>query len=124
MHTPVDVTEKALEYAKLSKVDSIISIGGGSTTGLGKAIRIRTRLPRICIPTTYAGSEMKSILSETADRRKTTRSNPRILPATVIYGVDLTMTLPVEMSSTSGVNAIAHASMCICDHTASSEGEN
>ena len=44
MHTPVDVTEKALEYAKLSKANSIISIGGGSTTGLGKAISIRTRL--------------------------------------------------------------------------------
>ncbi|CZR53572.1 probable alcohol dehydrogenase, class IV [Phialocephala subalpina] len=109
MHTPVDVTERALEYAKLSKADSVISIGGGSTTGLGKAISIRTGLPHICIPTTYAGSEMTPILGETADGRKTTRSDPKILPTTVIYDVDLTMTLPVGMSATSGVNAIAHA---------------
>lgn len=109
MHTPTDVTEKALEYAKSVKADSIVSIGGGSTTGLGKAISIRTGLPHICIPTTYAGSEMTPILGETADGQKKTRSDPKILPGTVIYDVDLTMTLPTSLSATSGVNAIAHS---------------
>lgn len=52
MHTPVHVTEEALAYAKDVKADSIVSIGGGSTIGLGKAISIRTGLPHICIPTT------------------------------------------------------------------------
>lgn len=109
MHTPSHITEKALEYAKTTKADSIISIGGGSTIGLGKAISIRTGLPHICIPTTYAGSEMTPILGETQDGKKTTRSDPKILPGTVIYDVDLTMTLPASMSATSGVNAIAHS---------------
>lgn len=109
MHTPTDVTEKALQYAKEIKADAVVSIGGGSTIGLGKAISIRTGLPHICIPTTYAGSEMTPILGETADGVKKTRSDPKILPGTVIYDVDLTMTLPAAMSATSGVNAIAHA---------------
>jgi len=109
MHTPTNITDKALDYAKSSKADSVVSIGGGSTIGLGKAISIRTGLPHICIPTTYAGSEMTPILGETAEGRKTTRSDPKILPGTVIYDVDLTMTLPVALSATSGVNAIAHA---------------
>jgi alcohol dehydrogenase class IV len=109
MHTPTHVTEKALAYAKSINADSIISIGGGSTIGLGKAISIRTGLPHICIPTTYAGSEMTPILGETADGVKKTRSDPKILPGTVIYDVDLTMTLPASMSATSGVNALAHA---------------
>lgn len=109
MHTPSHITEKALEYAKSRKADSVISIGGGSTIGLGKAISIRTGLPHICIPTTYAGSEMTPILGETQDGKKTTRSEPKILPGTVIYDVDLTMTLPASMSATSGVNAIAHS---------------
>jgi alcohol dehydrogenase class IV len=52
---------------------------------------------------------MTPILGETQDGRKTTRSDPKILPGTVIYDVDLTMTLPKELSATSGVNAIAHA---------------
>lgn len=109
MHTPTHVTEKALDYAKEHNADSVISIGGGSTIGLGKALSIRTGLPHICIPTTYAGSEMTPILGETADGVKKTRSDPKILPGTVIYDVDFTMSLPVGMSATSGVNAIAHA---------------
>lgn len=109
MHTPFAITEKALAYAQSTNADSVISFGGGSTIGLGKAISIRTGLPHICIPTTYAGSEMTPILGETVDGRKTTRSSPKILPGTVIYDVDLTMTLPAGMSTTSGVNAIAHS---------------
>ena len=113
MHTPMNITQKAVDYTQSIKADSIISIGGGSTIGLGKAISIRTGLPHICIPTTYAGSEMTPILGETVDGRKSTRSDPKILPATVIYDVDLTLTLPSTLTATSGVNAIAHSSMSI-----------
>ncbi|KAF3933052.1 hypothetical protein ABW20_dc0107301 [Dactylellina cionopaga] len=118
MHTPTHITQKALAYAQSTNSDSIISIGGGSTIGLGKAISIRTGLPHVCIPTTYAGSEMTPILGETEDGRKTTRSDPRILPGTVIYDVDLTMTLPAGLSATSGVNAIAHAVEALYSSTA------
>lgn len=109
MHTPIHITEKALNFAQSKGADSVISIGGGSTIGLGKALSIRTGLPHICIPTTYAGSEMTPILGETADGVKKTRSDKNILPGTVIYDVDLTVSLPPSISATSGVNAIAHA---------------
>ena len=109
MHTPTHVTDEALDYVNKSGADCVISFGGGSTIGLGKAISIRTGLQHISIPTTYAGSEMTPILGETADGRKTTRSDKNILPGTVIYDVDFTMTLPEALSATSGVNAIAHA---------------
>ncbi|XDG05997.1 hypothetical protein ABKA04_005612 [Annulohypoxylon sp. FPYF3050] len=109
MHTPVDVTERALDQIRSSGADSIISIGGGSTVGLGKALSIRTGLFHLTIPTTYAGSEVTPILGETDSGRKTTRSDPKILPSAVVYDVDLTMTLPINLTATSGVNAIAHA---------------
>jgi alcohol dehydrogenase class IV len=109
MHTPINVTEKALSHAKYVKADSVVSIGGGSTIGLGKAISVRTGLPHVCVPTTYAGSEMTSILGESLDGVKKTRSDPGILPSTVLYDVDLTMSLPPGISATSGINAIAHA---------------
>ncbi|GAO52847.1 putative maleylacetate reductase [Saitoella complicata NRRL Y-17804] len=109
MHTPTGVTEKALAYAKDVGADCVVSIGGGSTIGLGKAISVRTGLMHICIPTTYAGSEMTPILGETENGEKKTRTDPKILPGVVIYDVDLTMTLPVSMSCTSGINAVAHA---------------
>jgi maleylacetate reductase len=86
-----------------------VSVGGGSTTGLGKAIALRTDLPQIVVPTTYAGSEATSILGETEAGRKTTQRNRKVLPEVIIYDVDLTLTLPVPLSVTSGINAFAHA---------------
>lgn len=109
MHTPVEVTSKALAQLQSLGADSIVSIGGGSTVGLGKALSIRTGLFHLTIPTTYAGSEVTPILGETDAGRKTTRSDPKILPSTVVYDVDLTLTLPAGLTATSGVNAIAHA---------------
>lgn len=109
MHTPIAITDQALAQAKVTNADCVISVGGGSTIGLGKAISVRTGLPHISIPTTYAGSEMTSILGETIDAVKTTRTDPRIFPGTVIYDVNLTLSLPQTLSATSGVNAIAHA---------------
>ena len=108
-HTPVAVTERAMELVRDLKVDGLISIGGGSTIGLGKAIAWRTDLPQLVIPTTYAGSELTAILGELVDGMKTTRTDPRILPEVVVYDVDLTLTLPVAVSAASGMNAIAHA---------------
>ena len=109
MHTPVEVTEHALQVVKELNVDCTVAIGGGSTIGLGKAIALRTGLPQIAIPTTYAGSEMTPILGETRDGIKATQRTLEVLPETVIYDVDLTLTLPAVMSGTSGINAIAHA---------------
>jgi maleylacetate reductase len=109
MHTPIDVTESALEFAKQTSADGLIALGGGSTTGLGKAIALRTDLPQLVLPTTYAGSEMTNILGETSDGKKKTVRSPKIQPEAVIYDVDLTMSLPPGLSATSGMNAIAHA---------------
>jgi alcohol dehydrogenase class IV len=108
-HTPVEVTEKALAYAGTVGADSVLAIGGGSTVGLGKAIAARTGLPQLALPTTYAGSEMTPILGETEGCRKTTRRLPEVLLKTVVYDVDLTLTLPAAISVVSGINAMAHA---------------
>lgn len=109
MHTPVEVTHAALAVVEDRAANGVVAIGGGSTTGLGKAIAVRTGLPQVVIPTTYAGSEMTPILGETEGGQKTTRSSPDILPETVIYDVELTLGLPAALSGTSGINAIAHA---------------
>jgi maleylacetate reductase len=109
MHTPVEVTERAMEIVRDVQADCLVAIGGGSTTGLGKAIALRTDLTQLVIPTTYAGSEMTPILGETKDGAKTTQRTLKVLPEVVIYDVDLTLTLPPGLSATSGMNAIAHA---------------
>jgi alcohol dehydrogenase class IV/protocatechuate 3,4-dioxygenase beta subunit len=109
MHTPVEVTERARQLAAEQNADCLVSIGGGSATGLGKALAARTGLPQIAVPTTYAGSEVTPVVGETAAGTKTTRSSPDLVPCTVIYDVELTVGLPVGLTVTSGVNAMAHA---------------
>ncbi len=109
MHTPVDVSDRAVARARELGADGVVAVGGGSTVGLGKAIALRTDLPQVAVPTTYAGSEMTTILGETAGGEKRTIRSPKVLPETVIYDVDLTLGLPPALSVTSGMNAIAHA---------------
>ncbi len=108
MHTPVDVTERAVAAYGEAGADCVVSLGGGSTIGLGKAIATRRGADQIAIPTTYAGSEMTDILGETAEGHKTTRRDASIRPETVVYDVDLTLGLPAQMTVTSSLNAIAH----------------
>jgi maleylacetate reductase len=92
-----------------AQADCLVSLGGGSTTGLGKALALRTDLPQVVIPTTYAGSEATPILGQTQHGRKTTIRTTKVLPETIIYDVDLTLSLPARLSVVSGLNAIAYA---------------
>jgi len=109
MHVPIETAREARDEARRLGADCAIAIGGGSTTGLGKAIALDSGLPILAIPTTYAGSEMTPIYGITEAGLKKTGKDPRVLPRTVIYDPELTLTLPVAMSVTSGMNAIAHA---------------
>lgn len=107
-HTPVDVTERALEIVERQGADGIVSIGGGSAIGLGKALALRTGLPQIVVPTTYSGSEMTSVVGQTSGGVKSTFKHPSVRPSTVIYDPTITHTLDLHTSAASGLNAIAH----------------
>jgi len=109
MHVPIESAREARAEAKRLGADCVVAVGGGSTTGLGKAIALESALPILAIPTTYAGSEMTPIYGITEAGLKKTGRDPRVLPKTVIYDPELTVNLPVGLSVTSGINAIAHA---------------
>ncbi|MGX6569086.1 maleylacetate reductase [Cupriavidus necator] len=109
MHVPIDTAREARELALACNADCAIAFGGGSTIGLGKAIALESSIPILAIPTTYAGSEMTPIYGVTEGGVKRTGSDMRVLPRAVIYDPELTLTLPVDLSVTSGINAIAHA---------------
>jgi maleylacetate reductase len=109
MHVPIEVAREAQATARSMGADCAIAIGGGSTIGLGKAIALDSGLPILAIPTTYAGSEMTPIYGLTEGGVKRTGSDAKVLPQTVIYDPELTLTLPVKLSVESGINAIAHA---------------
>jgi maleylacetate reductase len=109
MHVPIETAREARDVARQLGADCAVAVGGGSTTGLGKAIALDSGLPILAIPTTYAGSEMTPIYGITEGGLKKTGKDARVLPRSVIYDPELTLTLPVGLSVTSGLNAIAHA---------------
>jgi len=109
MHVPIEIAREARAEATRLGADCAVAVGGGSTTGLGKAIALESALPILAIPTTYAGSEMTPIYGLTEAGVKKTGRDRKVLPKTVIYDPTLTTSLPVGLSVTSGFNAIAHA---------------
>jgi alcohol dehydrogenase class IV len=109
MHTPLEVTERVLEKLVACNADCIVALGGGSTIGLAKALALRTDLPQIVLPTTYAGSEATPVLGETRQGQKSTIRSMQVLPEVIVYDVELTYGLPAAISLVSGINAIAHA---------------
>ena len=108
MHVPVETAEKARAVAAEYDVDLLVSVGGGSTTGLAKAVALTTGISIVAVPTTYAGSEATDVWGLTEAGRKTTGVDARVLPETVIYDSALMLSLPVEMSVASGLNGMAH----------------
>jgi maleylacetate reductase len=108
MHVPIETARKAREVAKQLNADCYVAIGGGSTVGLGKAIALESGLPILAVPTTYAGSEMTPIYGITEAGLKKTGKDRKVLPKTVIYDVNLTLTLPAKIAGPSGMNAMAH----------------
>jgi maleylacetate reductase len=109
MHVPIESAREARAEARRLGADCAVAIGGGSTTGLGKAIALESGLPIVAVPTTYAGSEMTPIYGLTEGGLKKTGRDDRVRPRTVIYDPELTLSLPLAMTVTSAFNAIAHA---------------
>ncbi len=109
MHVPVTTVAAAARAARAAEADGCAAVGGGSTVGLAKALALRHGLAVVAVPTTYAGSEMTPIWGLTENARKQTGRDRAVLPRTVLYDPELTRALPVPVSVTSGLNAMAHA---------------
>ena len=109
MHVPKETLESAREKAIELSADCTVSLGGGSTTGLGKALVMHQSLPNIAIPTTFAGSEMTNIWAVTQAGRKVTARNDAVVPTLTIYDPQLTRSMPAKLAVVSGLNAMAQA---------------
>ena len=108
VHVPVEHAEAARNRAREVAADAIVTIGGGSATGLAKAVALELPIPILAVPTTYAGSEMTPIWGLTEGARKQTGRDPRVQPRTVVYDPVLTLSLPASIAGPSGMNAFAH----------------
>jgi maleylacetate reductase len=100
-------TQTVAEAARLG-VDGVVTVGGGSATGLGKAVARGTGIALVAVPTTYAGSEMTPLWGQTDGGHKATGRDARALPRAVIYDPELCAGMPARLAAASGMNAMAH----------------
>ncbi|ANB76969.1 maleylacetate reductase [Paraburkholderia phytofirmans] len=107
-HCPLEVANAALDAFRRRECDAIVTVGGGSTVGLGKYIAAETGAPHIALPTTLSGSEMTPLFGVLVDGEKRTRREPRALANTVIVDPVLAQSLPIRETATTGMNALAH----------------
>jgi alcohol dehydrogenase class IV len=107
-HVPMDDVDRARRIVNENAIDVVVTVGGGSTTGLGKAIVLEHEMPFLAVPTTYAGSEMTPIYGITGEEVKRTGRDPKVKPDTVVYDVELTLALPMSVTAGSVMNALAH----------------
>lgn len=108
-HVPIEVARAARSEARRLDAEWIVAVGGGSAIGLAKAVALDQMVRVAAVPTTYAGSEMTDIHGITEGDRKITGRDDRARPRLVVYDPALTLDLPVDVSITSGLNAVAHA---------------
>jgi maleylacetate reductase len=106
-HVPADDVASAAEAAGSARAEAIVTIGGGSATGLGKAVAVHSGLPLVAVPTTYAGSEATTTYGITGEHKQTAR-DLRALPRVVVYDPELTTQMPRRLTVSSGLNALAH----------------
>ncbi|MDD9906378.1 MAG: iron-containing alcohol dehydrogenase [Rhodospirillaceae bacterium] len=139
--TPANPTEgavrQAVEIFKEDGCDGVISIGGGSSMDLGKAValcashdgpiddwsavnggrdRIGAAPPNIAIPTTAGtGSEVGGgLVIITEEGRKIVLSSPNLMPKMAICDPELTLGLPKRLTAATGMDAMAHCIEAYC----------
>ena len=126
---PEELILEAVEKAKDEKIDSVVSVGGGSSLDTAKLIAILAnsdqpiqdmygvnmikgqRLPLILAPTTAGtGSEVTpiSIVTTGAAEKKGVVS-PQMIPDWAILDAELTVGLPKHVTAATGIDAMVHA---------------
>lgn len=105
---PIELAQRCREQARAMGADCLVSVGGGASVGLGKGIALDLPLPIVAIPTTYSGSEMTGFCGITIDGVKRMHTSLNMLAGTVIYDPELSLSLPLDVSAASALNALAH----------------
>jgi len=127
-----DITcaESCVEMAKRDRFDLIVGVGGGSSMDIASITSVMLTnpgtvynyfginlvknpgIPTILIPTTAGtGAEVtpNAILTDTNEKLKKAIVSPHILPRIAIVDPLLTLSMPPPVTSSSGMDALAHA---------------
>lgn len=103
--------------------DGLLAVGGGSAIDLAKAVSVATGLPVVSVPTTYSGSEWTPTFGIRDSQRRMQGGGAGATLAGIVYDPDLTLTLPLEESVGTAMNALAHCAEALYVKGRSQEGD-
>ena len=118
-HAPLAQVEAAIDAAGESKVDGVVSFGGGSPIDAAKMLAVKLAegaghaprgLPHVAIPTTLSAAELAAGAGYTdGEGNKAGMRDPRLLPDVAVYDAELTLATPLALWLSTGIRALDHA---------------
>ena len=122
--------QQGAEVASHFGPDCLVALGGGSPIDCAKAIAVVARqggavrdyegpnkigadvLPLIAIPTTAGtGSEVtfSSVITDSGEKFKFSIKDPRIAPRVALVDPEMTVSMPPDLTASTGMDALTHA---------------
>ena len=123
--------DNVIKFCKGMNYDGVIALGGGSVMDLAKVVLAHLSLgktdiidliehkkkypkfiPSIFLPTTHGTASevtMWGTVWDKKEKRKYSISHPKLYPNTAILDGNLTLTLPMEISITTVLDALSHS---------------
>lgn len=136
----------AIDFSRNNSYDGVIAIGGGSVMDTAKTVMAAMgteiyelkklfslkspfphRMPAIFIPTTHGTASevtMWSTIWDMIDKKKYSISYPELYPDVAILDGSLTLSLPLELSITTILDALSHSFEAIWNKNASEKTNN
>ncbi len=116
-HAPKGDVAQAVDLARSSKADVLVSVGGGSPIDATKAVAHALAqdngvfLPHIAMPTTLSAAEFTPSAGVTDEekRAKAGFMDERMTPRTVLLDAALTVPTPLRLWISTGIRALDHA---------------
>ncbi len=126
----VETANKAAYLARAADCNVVVGVGGGSAMDVAKAVSIlltneggvadyqgidkvrKPGVPKIIAPTTAGtGSEvtLTAVFSKSEPRSKGGINSPYLYPEVALLDPELTVTLPPEVTASTGMDALTHA---------------
>jgi alcohol dehydrogenase class IV len=134
-HSPTESIGKAVDRARDSRIDVLVSVGGGSAIDTAKGVAAllaeggslpplgvrftppnkkeippmpAPKLPHIAIPTTLSGGEYSYSAGVSEGGKKYILADPKLAPRVVLLDPEAAATAPKRLLAASGMNALAH----------------
>lgn len=121
--TPTTSVQAAMQAVAVDDIDVIVSVGGGSTIDLGKAVVFfteqqagtpgtyfadRPAIAHIAVPTTFAGAEASAefAMTDAASGQKSTSGLATTMPRVVVHDPALMADLPADLTASTAVGAL------------------